>query len=175
MTTNVIASFVTPYDCLLLIVTGGAGDFRNDECRYAELIAFAAEYRIPVISIATNAASSQVGARTKHAIISLKSTLADPLADDAVIEAVNHYNRRKIIVTGTASEGSVTFLALSALARGFDVHVVEDICESSSERVHNIAMKRLEQAGAVLTTAAQLRMEWSAFSEQHAAASSAQA
>jgi len=66
------------------------------------------------------------------------------------------------VLAGRPSEGLVTFTALGALARGFDVVVVEDCCEGESFRVHLTAMQRLAQAGVVLTTQVQLRAEWRA-------------
>jgi len=165
MKLTTISSFVMPFDCLLAIVIGASRGLRNDEERHAALVALAAEFRVPVILISADSSASRGPIHSGQELSLLTSTVADPLADDAVLRAVNHHNRRKMILSGRDSEGAVTFMALSALARGFDVYVVEDVCRSLSDHVHRIAMQRLAQAGAVLMTAVQLRTEWSAFND----------
>ena len=167
-----ISSFVTPDDCLLAIVIGAAEDL-PEEGRYAALIGLAGEFQVPVVSIFVQHAEADRDVNEQPGALVLCSHYADPLGDESILQAVNGHNRRKLILAGKASEGSVTIMALSALARGFDVHVLEDVCQGSSDHVHAIAMNRLAQAGTVLMTALQLRMEWTAFDKRLQTASAA--
>lgn len=169
-TINIIASLATPDDCLLAVIIGKASKPTNDDRMYEALFALAAKFRVPVVTIITDEQSIESRSSVGSGVVLLAPTLADPLANDSILQAINDKNRRKLVLAGVSSEGAVTFMALSALARGFDVHVVEDLCQSSSIRVHQTAMQRLTQAGVVLTTSLQLQTEWSATSVQLAAA-----
>ena len=83
---------------------------------------------------------------------------ADKVAFDCFREttfrdAVEALNRRQLLIVGMESHICVTQTAISALAAGWDVHVVEDGCCSRSERAHLGAMERLRADGAVITCA----------------------
>jgi len=83
---------------------------------------------------------------------------ADKVAFDCFREptfrdAVQAMDRHQLIIVGMESHICVTQTATSALAAGWDVHVVEDGCCSRSERAHQGAMERLRAAGAVITCA----------------------
>ena len=88
----------------------------------------------------------------------LSVTRADKVAFDcfrepAFRDAVEAMDRRQLIIVGMESHICVTQTAISALAAGWDVHVVEDGCCSRSERAHQGAVERLRAAGAVITCA----------------------
>jgi hypothetical protein len=54
----------------------------------------------------------------------------------------------------------VTFIALPALAGGFDVFILMDAAPAREKDAHGPAVHRLVQAGAVPTTTRQLVTEW---------------
>ena len=88
----------------------------------------------------------------------LSVTRADKVAFDcfrepAFRDAVEAMDRRQLIIVGMESHICVTQTAISALAAGWDVHVVDDGCCSRSERAHQGAVERLRAAGAVITCA----------------------
>jgi len=83
---------------------------------------------------------------------------ADKMAFDCFREptfrdAVEAMERRQLIIVGMESHICVTQTAISALAAGWDVHVVEDGCCSRSGQNHQGAMDRMRAAGAVITCA----------------------
>jgi hypothetical protein len=68
--------------------------------------------------------------------------------------------RSSLVLCGFWFETTVTFIALPALASGFEVFIVLDTTLARSEDARSPAMDRLLHAGAVPTTAAQLVFEW---------------
>jgi len=72
--------------------------------------------------------------------------------DDTARNAVVATNRRRLIVAGFLTEACVSFPALSALKDGFEVFVVGDACGGLTPQSHELALRRLEQAGARLTS-----------------------
>lgn len=66
---------------------------------------------------------------------------------------VDRLARRQMLIAGMESHICVAQTALSALERGFDVHVAADACCSRESDAHDLAVMRLSRAGAVATTA----------------------
>jgi nicotinamidase-related amidase len=80
--------------------------------------------------------------------------------DAAVLAAIKATNRRRLIVAGFLTEACVTFPVLSALAEGFDVAVVADACGGLTPAGHELALRRMESAGAVMTSWIQVLLEF---------------
>ena len=68
--------------------------------------------------------------------------------------------RSSLILAGFWLETTVTFLALPALASGFEVFVLMDATPASADKSARPAADRLLQAGAVPITMRQLIAEW---------------
>jgi nicotinamidase-related amidase len=80
--------------------------------------------------------------------------------DDTARNAVVATNRRRLIVAEFLTEACVSFPALSALKDGFEVFVVGDACGGLTPQSHELALRRLEQAGARLTSWIQILLEF---------------
>ena len=80
--------------------------------------------------------------------------------DDAVRDAVVAAKRTRLIVAGFLTEACVSFPVLSALKDGFEVFVVADACGGLTPASHDYALRRLEQAGARLTSWIQVLLEF---------------
>jgi nicotinamidase-related amidase len=80
--------------------------------------------------------------------------------DEAARNAVVATNRKRLIVAGFLTEACVSFPALSALKDGFEVFVVGDVCGGLTPDSHELALRRLEQAGARLTSWIQILLEF---------------
>lgn len=80
--------------------------------------------------------------------------------DDTARNAVVATNRKRLIVAGFLTEACVSFPALSALKDGFEVFVVGDACGGLTPQSHELALRRLEQAGARLTSWIQILLEF---------------
>jgi nicotinamidase-related amidase len=79
--------------------------------------------------------------------------------DDAAREAVIATGRRRLLVSGLLTEACVTFPVLSAIADGYEVYVVGDACGGLTSASHDLALRRMEAAGAKLTSWIQVLLE----------------
>jgi nicotinamidase-related amidase len=79
--------------------------------------------------------------------------------DDNVRAAIEVTGRKRLLISGLLTEACVTFGALSALASGFEVFVVADACGGVTSNSHDLALRRLEAAGATMTSWIQVLLE----------------
>ena len=80
--------------------------------------------------------------------------------DEAAHRAVVDTGRKRLIVAGLLTEACVSFPVLSALNDGFEVFVVADACGGLSPAGHDLALRRMESAGAQLTSWIQVLLEF---------------
>jgi nicotinamidase-related amidase len=80
--------------------------------------------------------------------------------DDAVREAIVAAKRARILISGLLTEGCVAMAVLSALESGHEVFVVADACGGLTKEGHEYSLRRMEQAGARLTTWLQVLLEF---------------
>jgi nicotinamidase-related amidase len=95
--------------------------------------------------------------------------------DDAARDAVVATGRKRLIVAGFLTEACVSFPALSALDAGFEVFVAADACGGLTLASHELALRRLEQAGARLTSWIQVLLEFQRDWTRHATYEAARA
>ncbi|MBS1598327.1 MAG: hydrolase [Bacteroidetes bacterium] len=74
-------------------------------------------------------------------------------------EAVIATGRKKLIMNALWTEACLTFPALDALKEGFEVYAVVDAVGGTSKIAHEMALRRIEQAGARLISVGQLGCE----------------
>lgn len=72
--------------------------------------------------------------------------------DDASRTAVEATGRKKLVISGLATEVCAAFPALSALREGYEVYVVMDASSDFNPFIQTVTMTRLAAAGAVVTT-----------------------
>lgn len=72
--------------------------------------------------------------------------------DDASRAAVLATGRKKLVISGLATEVCAAFPALSALREGFEVYVVIDACADFNPLITQVTTQRLAAAGAIVTT-----------------------
>jgi nicotinamidase-related amidase len=80
--------------------------------------------------------------------------------DETARGAVIATGRRRLIVAGLLTEACVSFPVLSALTEGFEVFVVGDTCGGLSVAGHDLALRRMERAGAQMTSWIQILLEF---------------
>lgn len=80
------------------------------------------------------------------------------------VKAVKATGRKQLIIAGIVTEVCVAFLALSALAEGFEVFVVTDASGTFNELTRDSSWNRMSEAGAQLVTwfavACELHRDW---------------
>jgi nicotinamidase-related amidase len=95
--------------------------------------------------------------------------------DDNAHEAVLKTGKKRLIIAGLLTEACVSFAVLSALQDGFEVFVVGDACGGLSATGHELALRRMEAAGAKLTSWIQVLLEFQRDWTRHTTYESARA
>lgn len=95
--------------------------------------------------------------------------------DDAARGAVLATNRKRIITAGFLTEACISFPVLSALKDGFEMFVCADTCGGLSQVSHDLALRRMEAAGATLTSWIQVLLEFQRDWTRHATYEAARA
>lgn len=130
------------------------------------LTALMRAYNVPTIVSTVNVATG----RNKDTIPQLKELVKDlPSYDRTSInawedqefnDAVKSTGKKKIIIAALWTEACLTFPTLDALKEGYEVYPVVDAVGGTSKIAHEMALHRVEQAGAKMTTFAQLACEF---------------
>ncbi|WP_343521982.1 isochorismatase family protein [Pedobacter sp.] len=74
-------------------------------------------------------------------------------------KAVKALGRKKLFVAGVTTEICVTFPVLQMLDEGYEVQVSADASASYTQYGDNLALERMRQAGAIITTVDQIISE----------------
>ncbi len=74
-------------------------------------------------------------------------------------KAVEATGRKKLIMAALWTEACLTFPALDALAAGYEVYVMADAVGGTSVVAHEMALRRIEQAGGKMISVPQLFCE----------------
>lgn len=92
-------------------------------------------------------------------IPSLDRTSINAWEDKEFNEAVKNTGRKKIIIAALWTEACLTFPTLDAIKEDYEVYPIIDAVGGTSVAAHEAALRRVEQAGAKLTSIAQLACE----------------
>ena len=85
--------------------------------------------------------------------------VVNALDDENFAAAVRASGRRKLIIAGVTNDVCTVYPTLTALAEGYEVQVVADAGGSPTARADEIAIRRMERAGATITSTNQLLAE----------------
>lgn len=132
----------------------------------ANLLDIASKIGVPVVTslIETNLISSTLSSKLEKGIprpTRFNRCSINPWDDPAFANAVQAANRPRLLIAGLSVETSLSFTALCALERGYDVYVVKDACLGHSEQSFATTFDRLTQAGVVPVSWRQVMLEWS--------------
>ena len=72
--------------------------------------------------------------------------------DDASRKAVEATGRKKLVISGLATEVCAAFPAISALRDGYETYVVMDASSDFNPFIQHVTMTRLAAAGVIVTT-----------------------
>ena len=81
--------------------------------------------------------------------VPINRTLINTWEDPKVTDLVKNSGRKQVILAGLYTEICVAMPAIQALGEGYDVFVVTDACGSVTAEAHDMAVRRLVQAGVV--------------------------
>ncbi|WP_030661760.1 isochorismatase family protein [Streptomyces cellulosae] len=85
--------------------------------------------------------------------------VVNALDDENFAAAVKATGRRKLIIAGVTNDVCTVFPTLTALREGYEVQVVADAGGSPTKESDDIAIRRMDKAGATITSTNQLLAE----------------
>jgi len=169
---NSVTSLLQPGECTLLLIDQQAGlafgvgsiDRQVLLNNVTALARTAVVFGIPVIAStsATKVYSGPLMPTIKAAIPDvtvIERRNMNLWEDEAARAAVVATSRKRLLVSGLLTEACVSFPVLSALAEGYEVYVVGDACGGLTPTGHDLALRRLEAAGARMTSWMQVLLE----------------
>jgi nicotinamidase-related amidase len=168
-----IESLMVPEECALLLIDFQAGLAFGVESMPRQTIIdnavalarTAAVFGIPIV-LSTSALRVYSGPLLPQlqavlpALKSIERRSMNLWEDEAALAAVLATNRKRLIVAGLLTEACVSFPVLSALEDDYEVFVVGDACGGLTQAGHVLALRRMEQAGAHLTSWIQVLLEF---------------
>lgn len=161
-----------PQDCVLVLVDPqaglafGVGSESRQTVRgnIIALVRTAKVFGLPIIvsTSATKIYSGPVMPVVQQAlgdIATIERRSMNVWEDETVRAAIVATGRRTLLFAGLLTEACVSFPALSTLSEGYDVFVVGDACGGMAIDSHQLALQRLQAAGANLTSWMQVLLE----------------
>jgi nicotinamidase-related amidase len=88
-----------------------------------------------------------------------RTGIVNAMHDENFANAVKATSRKKVVVAGITTEVCVVFPVLQLLDEGYEVQIVTDASASFTKVGDDAALRRMEQAGAVITSTAQIISE----------------
>lgn len=163
---------ITPNDCTLLLIDQQAGLAFGVESvarqtllgNVVALAKTATLFELPIIAStsASTVYSGPVMPAIQAAIGDVKSVERRNMnlwEDETARAAVVATGRKRLLVSGLLTEACVSFPVLSAIEEGYDVSVVADACGGLTPESHSLALRRMEAAGATMTSWIQVLLE----------------
>src|SRR5437870_8121957 len=90
----------------------------------------------------------------------INRTFINAWEDPKVTDIVKKSGRKQLILAALYTEICLAMPAIQALGEGYDVFIVTDASGGVSEEAHNMAVRRMVQAGAVPITWMAVLGEW---------------
>ncbi|MCE6991824.1 hydrolase [Dyadobacter sp. CY323] len=90
----------------------------------------------------------------------INRTFINTWQDPNVTDIVKESGRKQLIMCGLWTEVCVAMPAIQALSEGYDVFVVTDACGSVTAEAHDMAVRRMVQAGVVPINWMAVAAEW---------------
>lgn len=90
----------------------------------------------------------------------INRTLINTWEDKSVVDVVKKTGRKKLIVAALWTEICLAMPVIQALGEGYEVYIVTDASGGVSAEAHDMAVRRMVQAGAVPMTWLAVASEW---------------
>jgi nicotinamidase-related amidase len=167
-----LSALLNPEECVVVLIDHQPFQFANLHSHEPTMIVnnviglakVAKAFKVPVIL------TTVVEARGGKIIKGLQEVFPDQKPvdrtyinawqDKRIVDLVNGTGRRKLILAGLWTEMCVAMPTIHALGEGYDVHIVPDASGGVSVEAHDMAVRRMVQAGAVPITWGGLTGEW---------------
>ena len=167
-----LSALLTPEECVVVLIDHQPFQFANLHSHEPTMIVnnviglakFAKAFKVPVIL------TTVLEARGGKIIKGLQDVFPDqkPLdrtyinawQDKRIVDLVEATGRRKLILAALWTEMCLAMPTIHALGEGYDVYIVTDASGGVSAEAHDMAVRRMVQAGAVPITWIALSGEW---------------
>jgi nicotinamidase-related amidase len=167
-----IEALLTPQDCVLLLIDHQAFQFANLHSHEPTLIVnnvaglakTAKAFKVP--TILTTVLEDRGGLLIKDVqdVFSdqkpINRTFINAWEDKRIVEAVKKTGRKKLVIASLWTEMCLAMPAIQAKGEGYDVYVVTDASGGVSVEAHDMAIRRVVQAGVTPVTWIALFGEW---------------
>ncbi len=94
----------------------------------------------------------------------INRTFINTWEDNRVVEAVKKTGRKKLIMAALWTEMCLAMPAIHAMGEGYEIYIVTDASGSVTTEAHDMAVRRMVQAGAVpitwLAVLGELQRDW---------------
>ena len=90
----------------------------------------------------------------------INRTFINTWEDHRVVDAIKKTGRKKVVMAALWTEICLAMPAIQAMGEGYDVYIVTDASGGVSLEAHEMAVRRLVQAGAVPMTWMAVQAEW---------------
>ena len=90
----------------------------------------------------------------------INRTFINTWEDQRVVDAIKKTGRKKVVMAALWTEICLAMPAIQAMGEGYDVYIVTDASGGVSVKAHEMAVRRLVQAGAVPMTWMAVQAEW---------------
>jgi nicotinamidase-related amidase len=163
---------VIPDDCALLLIDQQAGlalgvGSIDRQVLLNNVIALAKTARAFGLPIAVSTSATKVYSgplmpaiqAALPGVVSPERRNMNVWEDEGARSAIVKTGRRRLIVSGLLMEACVTFSVLSAIEAGLEVYVVGDACGGLTPASYDLALRRMEAAGARVTSWIQVLLE----------------
>jgi nicotinamidase-related amidase len=165
-------TLLTPADCAVILVDEQAGlafavgstDRQILRSNAVALARTARAFEIPII-VSTSASKVYSGPlmppfrAVLPDVTPIERSNMNMWEDETARTAIISTGRRTLVIAGMLTESCVSWPVLSALSEGYAMRVVADACGGLTPASHDASLRRLEQAGAVMTSWLQFLLE----------------
>lgn len=164
---------LTPQNCAVVFIdyqsqllSAAAAEERNDLLASVLVLARAAKiFNVPVILsvMEFKEFAGKLAAQLRDQFPDqppLKRTGMNAWDDAHFVAAVKQTGRRNFLLAALWSEACLVFPALQMLEEGYGIYVVKDASAGTNRTAHDMALRRVEQAGGVALTALQVLLEF---------------
>lgn len=166
-------SLLLPGDCALILIDQQAGlafgvGSQDRQVLLNNTVALARTARVFSVPIVASTSATKVYSGPMMPAIQTAIPDVIPIdrrnmniwEDDHVRAAVEATGRKRLLISGPLTEACVSFGALSAQANGFEIFVVGDACGGITQISHDLALRRMEASGVVMTSWIQVLLEF---------------
>jgi nicotinamidase-related amidase len=167
-----LSALLTPEECVVLLIDHQPFQFATLHSHEPTMIVnnviglakFAKAFKVPVIlTTVLEARGGKIIQGLQDVFPEQKPvdrTYINAWQDQRVVDRVKATGRKKLIIAALWTEMCLAMPAIQALGEGYDVYIVTDASGSVSAEAHDMAVRRMVQAGAVPITWIGLSGEW---------------